>query len=171
MLFAYVSLESIQTNVRQLAPKTIRPGRFAPSLWTIRPKSLDDSPQIFGRLAPKLWREELLMRGIYETSSNHRLERAGLKALEALLFKMLGIEKMVMRALFWKRDWKFAFSAWRISHVKQRQSIDEPVLTASRYSDCDTPVKQVRWVYGRFAYESFRLLSVRLLLESIRLRH
>ena len=26
---------------RQLAPKTISPGRFAPSLWTIRPQSLD----------------------------------------------------------------------------------------------------------------------------------
>ena len=34
-----------------------------------------------------------------KTSSNHRLESAGLKALEALLFKM-GIERMVMRALF-----------------------------------------------------------------------
>ena len=39
---------------------------------------------------------------------------------------------------------KAVLSAWGISHVKQRQSIDEPVLTASRYSDCDTPVKQVR---------------------------
>ena len=35
-----------------------------------------------------------------KTSSNHRLESAGLKALDALLFKMLGIEKMVMSALF-----------------------------------------------------------------------
>ena len=34
-----------------------------------------------------------------KTSSNHRFESAGLKALEALLFKM-GIERMVMRALF-----------------------------------------------------------------------
>ena len=32
------------SNVRQLAPKTISPGRFAPSFWTIRPQSLDDSP-------------------------------------------------------------------------------------------------------------------------------
>ena len=41
-----------------------------------------------------------ISREKYLTSSNHRLESAGLKALEALLFKMLGIEKMVMRALF-----------------------------------------------------------------------
>ena len=26
----------------QLAPKTIRPGRLAPSLWTTSPQSLDD---------------------------------------------------------------------------------------------------------------------------------
>ena len=32
--------------------------------------------------------------------SNHRLESEGLNALEELLFKILGIEKMVMRALF-----------------------------------------------------------------------
>ena len=31
-----------RTNVRQLAPKTIRPGRLALSLWTISPQSLDD---------------------------------------------------------------------------------------------------------------------------------
>ena len=42
-----------------------------------------------------------------ETSSNHRLESAGLNALEELLFKMLGKEKM-MHALFWKRDRKLA---------------------------------------------------------------
>ena len=41
-----------------------------------------------------------------KTSSNHRLGSAGLKALEELLFKMLGVEKMVRRALFWKRDRK-----------------------------------------------------------------
>ena len=34
------------------------------------------------------------------TSSNHRLESAGLNALEQLLFKVLGIEKTVLRALF-----------------------------------------------------------------------
>ena len=30
------------TNVRQLASKAVSPGRFASSLWTIRPQSLDD---------------------------------------------------------------------------------------------------------------------------------
>jgi len=43
-------------------------------------------------LWPKVvaWVENLI-----NTSSNHRLESAGLNALEELLFKMLGIEKMV----------------------------------------------------------------------------
>ena len=43
-----------------------------------------------------------------KASSNHRLESAGLNALEELLFKMLEIGKMVMRALFWKCDRKLA---------------------------------------------------------------
>ena len=34
------------------------------------------------------------------TSSNHRLESAGLNALEQLLFKISGIEKTVLRTLF-----------------------------------------------------------------------
>ena len=43
-------------------------------------------------------------RIIIITSSNHRLESAGLKALEALLFKMLGIEKMVMARFILETD-------------------------------------------------------------------
>ena len=50
----------------------------------------------------------LLQLFLHKTSSNHRLESAGLNALEQLLFKILEIEKMVMRALFWKRDRKLA---------------------------------------------------------------
>ena len=51
---------------------------------------------------------------IFTTSSNHRLESAGLNALEELLFTMLGIEKMVMRALFWKhyRNWRYFRRRW-----------------------------------------------------------
>ena len=41
----YVSLVRAVELSRQLAPKTISPGRFAPSLWTIRPQFLDKSPQ------------------------------------------------------------------------------------------------------------------------------
>ena len=42
-------------NVRQLAPKTISPGRFALSLWTICPQFLDDSPPVSGQFAPSFW--------------------------------------------------------------------------------------------------------------------
>ena len=44
--------------IQTTRPKTISPTRFAPSLWTIRPQSLDDSPPVFGRLAPSLSRRE-----------------------------------------------------------------------------------------------------------------
>ena len=41
-LFLKQSSTSLRVNVRQIAPKTIHPGRLAPSLWTISPQSLDD---------------------------------------------------------------------------------------------------------------------------------
>ena len=40
-------------NVRQLAPKIISPGRFAPSLWTIGPQFLDNLPPVSGQFALK----------------------------------------------------------------------------------------------------------------------
>ena len=49
--------------------------------------------------------------GYYSTVT---VESAGLNALEELLFKMLGIEKIVMRAFFRKRDRKLAFDSRQI---------------------------------------------------------
>ena len=43
----------LSMNARQLAPKTISPRRFAPSLWTIRPQFLDNSPPVSGQFALK----------------------------------------------------------------------------------------------------------------------
>ena len=45
-------------------------------------------------------RDDEFYEVIRKTSSNHGLESAGLKTLEELLFKRLGIEMIVMRALF-----------------------------------------------------------------------
>ena len=45
-------VDQIKRNVRQLAPKTISPGRLVSSLWTISPQSLDNYPPVFGQLPP-----------------------------------------------------------------------------------------------------------------------
>ena len=49
----------------------------------------------FHALWVKLEKNWSLFSKFTQTSSNHRLESAGLNALEELLFKMLEIEKMV----------------------------------------------------------------------------
>ena len=58
-LLLSAALPDLSENARQLAPKTISPGRSAPSLWTIRPslwtirpQSLDNSPH-----TPTCWRK------------------------------------------------------------------------------------------------------------------